>query len=266
MAARRGHEVARMPIALATSEKWSQLSPDDSELIPELKKLDVDARPVVWSDAVVDWRAFDLVVIRSCWDYHLRADEFSAWIDRLARERVRMFNPPEVLRWNMHKSYLLDLAAKGVRIPRTRFERDVIVKPAVSASAHQTHLLRGDVIVQEFVHEIVDDGEWSLVFFDRHFSHAVRKAPKSGDFRVQEELGGSVTPITPGPPMIDEAQRILGHVDGELLYARVDVVNRPAGVTLMELELLEPTLFLSTDLAATRRFAEAIARRSKSPA
>jgi hypothetical protein len=107
----------------------------------------------------------------------------------------------------MHKSYLLDLASKGVRIPRTRFEHDVIVKPAVSASAHQMHLLRGDVIVQEFVHEIVDDGEWSLVFFDRRFSHAVKKSPKSGDFRVQEEHGGSSLPMTPSRTMIDEALR-----------------------------------------------------------
>jgi glutathione synthase/RimK-type ligase-like ATP-grasp enzyme len=259
VAGRRGDEV----IALATSQEWSALSPDDAPLVPELKKIGLDARPVVWSDASVDWRTFDLVVIRSCWDYHLRVDEFSAWIDRLVRDGVPVFNPPAVLRWNMHKSYLLDLAEKGVRIPRTRFERDVIVKPAVSASAHQTHLLRGDVIVQEFVHEIVDDGEWSLVFIDRRFSHAVKKSPKSGDFRVQEEHGGSSVPMTASRTMIDEAARVISHVDGDLLYARVDVVDRPAGVTLMELELIEPWLYLTSEPGAMRRFAEAIAVRRR---
>ncbi|HEX7419809.1 MAG TPA: hypothetical protein VF505_07970, partial [Thermoanaerobaculia bacterium] len=151
MAGRRVDEV----IALATSQEWSAVSPDDAPLVPELKKIGLAARPVVWSDANVDWRTFDLVVIRSCWDYHLRVDEFSAWIDRLVREGVPVFNPPPVLRWNM------------------------IVKPAVSASASSDASLRGDVIVQEFVHEIVDDGEWSLVFLDRRFSHAVKKSPKS---------------------------------------------------------------------------------------
>ena len=258
MAGRRGDEV----IALATSEKCPALSPDDAELVGELKKLTRDARPVVWSDPAVDWSAFELVVIRSCWDYHLRVEEFSAWIDLLLQEHVPMLNPRDVVRWNMHKSYLLDLAAMGVRIPRTRIERDVIVKPAVSASAHQTHLLRGDVIVQEFVHEIVDDGEWSLVFFDRKFSHAAKKTPKSGDFRVQEEHGGSSTPMIASPAMIAEAERIIACVEGELLYARVDVVDRPAGVTLMELELIEPWLFLMTEPGATQRFAEAIAART----
>lgn len=251
-----------MIVGLATSDKWPALSPDDAPLIPELKKLGVEAAPVIWSDPDIDWRKFDLVVIRSCWDYHLRLDEFSAWIDRMVHDRVRVLNPPAVLRWNMRKSYLLDLAAKGVRIPRTRVERDVIVKPLVSASAHQTHLFRGDVIIQEFVREIVDDGEWSLVFIDRKFSHAAKKTPKPGDFRVQEEHGGSSTPMTATPALIGEAQRILDHVEGDLLYARVDVVNRPAGVTLMELELLEPWLFLTTEPGVMRRFAEAIVARA----
>lgn len=248
-------------IGLATSEKFPALSPDDAELVSELRKLGLDAHPVVWSDPAVDWSSFDLVVIRSCWDYHLRVTEFSAWIDLLVGERVDLFNPPDVVRWNMHKSYLLDLAADGVRIPRTRIERDVIVKPAVSASAHQTHLLRGDVIVQEFVPEVIHDGEWSLVFFDRQFSHATKKTPKSGDFRVQEEHGGSSTPMKASQTMIGEAERVIGCVGGDLLYARVDVVDRPAGVTLMELELIEPWLFLTTAPGATRRFAEAIGRR-----
>ena len=116
-------------------------------------------------------------------------------------------------------SYLADLESKGVRIPHTQIIRSagpIIVKPAISASAHSTHLMDGDVMVQEFVREIVDDGEWSLVFFDRVFSHAVKKTPKAGDFRVQEELGGSSIAATPNAALLAEAQRIVDLVAGEL--------------------------------------------------
>jgi hypothetical protein len=176
---------------------------------------------------------------------------------------VRLFNPPSALRWNMHKSYLFDLEAKGVRIPRTQIVRNqdrVVVKPAISASAFATHVMSGDLIVQEFVEEIVRDGEWSFLFFNRRFSHAVNKMPASGDSRVQEELGGIVRLATPPAEMMEESQRILDLVAGDLLYARVDVVDRPAGITLMELELLEPSLFLMTEPGATRRFVRAIGR------
>ena len=252
-----------MRVALATSEQWPQLSQDDAGLASALRDTGVDARPVVWSDASVDWRAFDAVIVRSCWDYHLRPDAFAEWIDALP---VPLFNPPRVIRWNMHKSYLLDLASKGIRIPRTEIARDVIVKPAISASAHNTHLMRGEVIVQEFVEEIVSDGEWSIVFFDRRFSHAVKKVPKQGDFRVQEELGGSVLTLAPPAHVVAEAARIISEVEGELLYARVDVVDRSKGVTLMELELVEPVLFLKSAPDLTRRFAEAIANQTRSRA
>ena len=250
-----------MKVAFATSENWGRLSPDDGDLVATMREMGIDSAPVVWSDPAVDWRAYDAVVVRSCWDYHLRVDEFTGWIERLERERVRIFNPPDVLRWNMHKSYLLDLASRGVRIPRTQIVRDVIVKPAISASAHNTHWMRGEVIVQEFVDEIVRDGEWSVIFIDRRFSHAVKKVPKAGDFRVQEELGGTVHAIAAPQHVIDAAARIAGEVEGDLLYARVDVVDRPQGVTLMELELIEPWLFLKTAPELTRRFCDAIARR-----
>jgi glutathione synthase/RimK-type ligase-like ATP-grasp enzyme len=247
-----------MKVALATSENFPSLSPDDGELAAELGALGVNAAPVIWSDASIDWSSFDAVIIRSCWDYHLRPDEFARWIESLP---VPVFNPREVIRWNMHKSYLFDLASRGVLIPRTEIRRDVIVKPAVSASAHNTHLLRGEVIVQEFVEEIIRDGEWSIVFFDRRFSHSAKKVPKAGDFRVQEEHGGTSLPVPAPQHVIDAAANIISKIEGDLLYARVDVVDRPQGVTLMELELIEPWLFLTLIPGMTRRFAEAIVKR-----
>lgn len=271
-------------MGLATSEKWPQLSPDDLGLAPALAGLGIETAPAVWSDRSVDWNRFDLVVIRSCWDYHFRIQEFLGWLDGLP---VPVANSAEVVRWNAHKGYLLELEKKGIRIPPTQLVRKgsrpeelssghVIVKPAISASANETHrfahaadamgdlerlAVAGDVIVQEFVDEVISYGEWSLMFFDREFSHAVKKAPKAGDFRVQQELGGSALPADPPAVVVEAAQRALSAVEDDLLYARVDLVERPGGVVLMELELIEPTLFFGTSEGSSERFARAVLRK-----
>ena len=271
-------------MGLATSEKWPQLSPDDLGLAPALAGVGIDAAPAVWSDRSVDWKQFDLVVIRSCWDYHLRIRDFLGWLEGLG---VPVANSAEVVRWNAHKGYLLELEAKGIRIPATQLVRKssklpqlasghVIIKPAISASANETHRFAdaadamadldrlaaaGDVIVQEFVDEVISDGEWSLMFFDRELSHAVKKAPKAGDFRVQQELGGSALAADPPRRVLEAARRALSAVDDDLLYARVDLVDRPAGVVLMELELIEPSLFFRTSEGSSERFARAVRKR-----
>ena len=266
-ASRACHNLA-VSVALATAEKWPYLSPDDQPLVAELARRGVATSIGAWSDASINWSGFDLVVIRSCWDYHLRRDQFLRWADSIPR----LFNPPPIVRWNSHKSYLLDLARKGVTIPRTELlslpSDVVIVKPAVSASARETHRLEahGEVIVQEYVAEIESAGEWSVVFFDRTFSHAVRKLPKRGDFRVQQELGGSADLATPPRVVVDSCEQILRLIDGDVMYARVDVVERTAGVTLMELELIEPMLFLEAEPRAAVMFADAIERRLQSRA
>jgi glutathione synthase/RimK-type ligase-like ATP-grasp enzyme len=271
-------------VALATSEKWRNLSPDDHQLIPEMARVGIEAVPAVWTDPAENWKSFDLVVIRSCWDYHRRIGDFLAWLDGVA---PRVANPAEVVRWNAHKGYLLELESKGVQIPSTKLvakgtrppalpDGHVIIKPAISASANETHrfssaadatadldrLVRaGDVIIQEFVDEVITDGEWSLMFFDRELSHAVKKAPKAGDFRVQQELGGSAATATPPPGVLDAARRALAAVDDDLLYARVDLVDRPGGAVLMELELIEPTLFFLLSEGSSARFAAAVRKR-----
>lgn len=272
-----------MRVALATSARWPELAPEDSSLIPELTERGIEARAVVWSDPSVDWSGFDRVVIRSCWDYHRRIDEFLKWIDRVPSLR----NPAPVVRWNSHKSYLMALEETGVQIPHTillaKGTRDdgldmtgrVILKPAISASAYETHLFASldaarseiarlvtghDVVVQEFVPEVVEKGEWSLMFFDRHFSHAVLKAPRTGDFRVQNEHGGSALPARPSSDLLRTAAGALNAVEGDLSYARVDLVETARGALLMELELIEPSLFLTSDGDATRRFVDAVMR------
>jgi len=262
-----------MLIALVTWRGLPELAADDRLLQQALLRRGVDARAVVWDDATVDWSAFDAIVVRSTWDYHKRVDEFRAWLDRM--DGLPLWNPAELLRRNIHKSYLLELEARGVNIVPTILVRrgepmpalpweDVIVKPAVSATAYG--IVRGvalsnwasdcDVLVQPFVPEIVDDGELSFIFLGRAFSHAVLKRPRGGDFRVQNDFGGSATRIDPPRDLIAQAERIVTTLGERWLYARVDCIVRDGQLVLMELEATEPSLFL--DEAAAERFADAL--------
>lgn len=278
-----------MRVALATYSKLPELNDDDRLLIQALAERGVDAVPAVWDSASVHWEDFQGVLVRSCWDYHLRLDEFLRWI---ARIEAAVWNPAPVLRWNSHKRYLRDLAARNVPVVATRWlERgdavdlaqllqtagwgEAVVKPAVSASAHGTWrtslaaaradqprleqiLQGGDVLVQAFMPEVRDAGEWSLLFFAGRFSHAVLKRPGAGDYRVQWEFGGSADACTPTRELIADAARALAAVPEAPLYARVDGVAREGRLVLMELELIEPHLFLGWSAGAADRLATAL--------
>ena len=289
-------------IALATYAALPALAPDEHPLVAELAAIGIRAAPAVWDDPAVAWGDFDGVVIRSCWDYHLRIDEFFVWIDRVAALGARVWNPPRMLRWNSRKTYLHDLAAGGIRtVPTLWLAGDgarrstlslekiledtgwhhAVVKPVVSASAHETWRLSRDearvnrtihdarlrtlvaghgAMVQPFVPEIATDGEWSLLFFGGEFSHVVQKRAAHGDFRVQREFGGTFETMSrPTPRVLDQAERALRAAPGNSLYARVDGVIIDGDFVVTELELLEPSLFLDGDPAAPRRFAAAIA-------
>jgi glutathione synthase/RimK-type ligase-like ATP-grasp enzyme len=159
--------------------------------------------------------------------------------------------------------------------------RDVVIKPTVSASAHETWLVRGTptdedearyrrlvddraVLVQRFIPQVVGEGEWSFVFVDGAFSHAVLKRPADGDFRVQREHGGSAEARTPTPTLLEDARAVLARLPHATLYARVDGCALAGRLLLMELELIEPSLFLALDDRAAGRLAEAIVRRVSS--
>ena len=212
-------------LALATSAKVPGLTDDDRLLALALASEGMRAEPAVWNDPHVDWRRFAGVVIRSTWDYHLQHSAFLAWLDRLDGSGVPVFNAPVLVTWNSEKTYLRDLAAHSVPIVPTRWlERgdrcslgeilretgwaDVVVKPAISASAHDTWrasapcsaaeemklermIGNGRVLVQPFLGEVQSEGEWSLLFFGGCYSHSVIKRPHRGDFRVQREHGGT---------------------------------------------------------------------------
>jgi glutathione synthase/RimK-type ligase-like ATP-grasp enzyme len=218
--------------------------------------------------------AFDLVLPLVAWGYHVDYTRWLGLLDRAEREGWTMINPPALLRWNGDKAYLTELAEHGVStVPtltfeaccdadleeaRRKFGSDwLVIKPPISASAMGTHRLgpreglpedsRGrSMIIQPLIEEIEKTGEFSLMLFDGEFSHAVVKRPKAGDFRVQKYHGGVTLPC-PVPPegSINLAQAALAAAPVPATYARVDIVSDDQGVLrIMELELIEPSLFL----------------------
>jgi glutathione synthase/RimK-type ligase-like ATP-grasp enzyme len=284
-----------MTIALATSAALPGLASDDRLLLRALRARGLAAEPVVWEDRLFDWTAVTLCVIRSAWDYAYRLPEFLGWVHRLA-EAVPLWNPAPVIVWNTHKQYLVDLAARGVPTVPTRVLaagshrlladvleetgwEDVVLKAAVaqtgrylmrvdvaSRDAGQRHLDRllrsEDMLVQPFQPGVTREGETSLVFLDGMFSHAVRKRPAHGDFRVHDDFDGTVEQVAPDEAQLAIACEAVRALDHPLLYARVDLVPGTDGPVVMELELVEPDLFLRTADGAAERMAEAVAARA----
>lgn len=281
-------------VALATCREFGQLDADDRLVIPALAERGVRAEPAVWDDPTVDWAGYDLVVIRSTWDYIDRRDDFLAW----AGSVPNLVNGPEVLRWNTDKRYLHELAQAGVPVVPTEWldpgddvilptVGEYVIKPAISAGSrdtgrfdlsHPTHrelavehahdlLRRGaTAMVQPYLDSIDTVGETALLFMAGQYSHAIRKAPLlagpdtavEGLFRVEK-----ITPRQASRVELDTAEAVLAAVPGkascELLYARVDLIPDADGTpVLLELELAEPSLFLAHDDRAAGRFAAAI--------
>lgn len=281
-----------MNIAFVTSAALRELTPDDRIASAELERRHARVTAAVWNDRAVNWPEFDAIVVRSTWDYHHNASAFRRWIDELEATGARVWNPPSVLRWNMEKTYLRDLAQMDVPVVPTEWldkgatpdlggllaERgwtEAVVKPVISAGATRTwrvshataltvdaelaeSLGAGDVMVQPFVPEIQTRGEWSLMFIDGAFSHAVRKIPTGGDFRVQTQFGGSAITDEPSSEILRAAQRVLDAAPSPWLYVRVDGIETDAGFLLLELEMLEPSLFFSHTSTGAQRFADAI--------
>jgi glutathione synthase/RimK-type ligase-like ATP-grasp enzyme len=288
-------------IAVATSAESPGINPDDELLVRYLAESGVAAHPVLWNDGAVDWSAFDAVLIRTTWDYHEQYTRFLGWLAHLDQLGVPMINPNPMLRWNSDKRYLLELPPLGISIIPTQIAhagelravlapmrgRTVVVKPTVSGSAWNT--VRGvagtedfertmaklpqhlDYLVQPFVPEVAQEGEWSLLFFGGQYSHAVCKRPKDDDYRVQREFGGSVNLTTPPSEALAEARHALAAVAamserrnfGRISYARIDGVRSGGQFLIMEIELIEPFLFLGDVPEASRSFAAAIVRELK---
>jgi len=211
-------------VAFVTEQRFPALVEDDLQVVEPLRACGITIEGAVWDDPAVRWTDYDAVVMRSTWDYYLKSEAFFAWLDALEAQHVPLWNPLHIVRWNADKSYLLDLKKRGVTIVdsvliprggaanltdvlREQGWTEAIYKPTISAGAHKTArftqataaavqaefdaLLKDSAaLIQPFVAEIASKGEWSLLFFDKQYSHTVLKTPQSGDFRVQEHLGG----------------------------------------------------------------------------
>jgi glutathione synthase/RimK-type ligase-like ATP-grasp enzyme len=281
-------------LALITFGGLPQGAESERLMLPYLAAAGIETQVVDWRSAGADFSQFDLVVLRSCWDYHLSGNEFTEWLRRTARE-VPILNDPETVLWNLNKFYLGEMPAMGIEIAPTVFVnggsiapsawREIrnwkksVVKPAVSASAHKTWRFDGPALpqedelksrmegepflIQQFIPEIQAHGEISFIYIDGAYSHAVLKRPAADDFRVQQEHGGSAELFHPLPALLAQANQIAAAVPQvrESLYCRIDAVARDIKLVLMELELIEPELFLGLAEGAAERFAKAIVRR-----
>lgn len=254
-----------------------------------LAKEGVASRSEAWTDHVESGArltAAPLVLPLVAWGYHRDHPRWIAACAAWARDGVRMVNPPGVLSWNSDKSYLDRLAGRGVPIPPTiwadaptqadvgaafdRFGTDeLVVKPRVSGGAWKTLRLsrgqtltgapEGPALIQPYLPSIETEGETSLLFFDRRFSHAVRKTPVPGEFRIQVQFGGRYESVTPAPEALALAETVLRNIDEDLLYARIDMTrDADGGWLLMEAELIEPDLYLAQAPDAGAAFARAI--------
>ena len=270
------------PADEAFQSRWRDPFADKSSRL-EAAGLTVEGRS--WVDGE-DLESFDLVLPLLCWGYHRDVPGWRAATAGWEARGLPVLNPPSVLRWNSDKAYLGHLAAGGAPVVPTRFVHRVtehaladaarefgtarlIAKPTISASAWQTIAWSpgepieegpaGAALIQPFLPTIFDEGEVSLIFIGGRFTHAIRKQPRAGDFRVQPEWGGLITPLAPAPDEFAAAERILAAVEEELLYARIDLARDLSGApALMELELVEPDLYFQHDPGGGAAFVEAV--------
>ncbi len=250
---------------------------------------------VSWHRRDVNWDDYEAVIVRSTWDYQQHAEAFLSTLKEIEQSSARLENPLTLQQWNLHKTYLKDLQAQGVRVVPTlwldafdentiesqftRWETDnLIVKPTLSANADDTFKLsrsqlklQSDVLtrlfdnrslmVQPFLDVIIREGEYSLFYFNGAYSHAILKRPAAGDFRVQEEHGGELATVQPSPDMLKTAEQVLKAMPDSSLYARVDLIRFNNEWAVMELELIEPSLYFTLDAQSPRRFVEAFKAR-----
>ena len=279
----------RPRIAIATCAGYADFKADDELLRKALEERDCEARAVVWDEDGIDWEGFDLCLVRSTWDYHEKHHGFLAWTRRVEAAGA-LRNPADLIAWNSEKTYLRELAEGGVRtVPTVWVDRDddtdleqilaaegwgeAVVKPAVDLGARNLHRVgigedspaldlamrqSGEAMVQPFLLSLEDQGELSLIYIADELTHAVRKRPARGDFRVQSIWGGTVERTDPEPRERKLAEQALQQLDEPPLYARVDLVtdldHKPC---LIELELIEPNLYLTTHPPVAETLADA---------
>lgn len=280
-----------LSVALVTARDVpAEKKPDDRLLAEAFTADGWQATELAWDAPQVDWSDFSLVVLRSTWDYHLRLNEFRDWLEAREADGSQLCNSTQLVKWNLHKSYLVELSRNEVNTVPTRvvlrnehvdpnlpFSHNgaVVAKPAVSATAWQTRCLDWpphesnlawlnaaladrDMLLQPKLEEIQTFGELSFMFFAGEFSHAVHKRARAGEFRVQADFGGSESPYPASDREVAEAAAMLAALPSTPVYARVDAAPVDGRLMLMEMELIEPQLFLGMNKNACTKLVQAL--------
>jgi glutathione synthase/RimK-type ligase-like ATP-grasp enzyme len=282
-------------IALVRSRAPDRAGTADDPLAEALAARGVEVSRPCWDDPEVDWERADLALVRTTWDYAERREEFLAWVEGVGA-LVEVLNPPQVLRWNTHKSYLLELEERGAPVVPTawlgrgdrvevaevlqaRGWRRAVAKPAIgvggrglvrvdagrpqaSAEDVRTLLDTGDVLVQPYLDTVEVGGELSVVVADGEVTHAVRKRPRPGEYRVQQERGATYERVEVDADTAALARWVVEATGHQLLLARVDLIEDEVGaLQLVELEATEPDLYLHLASDGVERIADAVLRR-----
>jgi len=265
---------------------------EDAILVRALEQRGVQVERVAWDDPAFDWTSAACAVFRATWDYFHRIEEFRRFLD-VVKDKTELINPYATVKWNMDKRYLQDMFTLGVNIPETVFlekgdhrslraimaERKwnkVVIKPAISGAARHTYLVdelncteheeifkalvsEELMLVQRFQPDVVATGEWTFVVIDGRYSHSILKKAKSGDFRVQDDFGGTVHDHVATQEEIRFAEQTMALIKPLPAYGRVDVIRDVNGqMALQELELIEPELWFRNNPKAADHLAECI--------
>jgi glutathione synthase/RimK-type ligase-like ATP-grasp enzyme len=281
-----------MKIALATCAGRADAAIADAPLLAALQALNIVAEACIWNDTTVLWHSYDAIIIRTTWDWYVDVEAFANWLDRV-QMCTRLLNAPHTLAWGLDKCFLLDLAASNVAVVPTlalaipdtaQVKRwathhgydELVLKPSLSAGSvgvvralasdieaalHTDWPQQGMRLVQPYLRTIETRGELSLIFIDGLFSHAVRKTPKDGEFRIQQLFGGSYVQVEPDADAQALASAAVAAIPADPLIARIDMLHDGSIYRVIEAEVIEPDLYFGVVPEAASRLAQAIAQR-----
>jgi glutathione synthase/RimK-type ligase-like ATP-grasp enzyme len=285
-------------IAFLTMDSLENFECYDHLLVRPFNQSGWEVEGISWCKENVNWNDYESVIVRSTWDYQNNHKKFLMVLENINNSSATLFNDFKTIKWNMNKTYLQDIQERGINIVPTIWEKnftveklkkyfavlstdEIIIKPNISANADNTYLLKEggienfapilssvfksiNYMVQPFMKNIIREGEYSLFYFDGKYSHTILKTPKEDDFRVQEEHGGRLKLINADLQQQKIAQNIISKLDPIPLYARVDLVrDHKDSFALMELELIEPSLYFQLDQESTQRFVMAFNKMMK---
>ena len=275
---------------LKTNNYISNVLREDEWVINALKEKNLSVVKKDWNDSIFDWETTRSILFRSTWDYFDKFELFKKWFNK-TKNKCLMINSTETIEWNIDKHYLLDLQEHQIPIPNSEFIKrgssidlsllmqkknwnEIVVKPTISGAAKNTYRLKEeeiiqfgptwekliykeDFIVQEFQNNVITEGEVAMIVIGGKFTHAVLKKAKEGDFRVQDDFGGSIAIYNPSEEMVKLAEKCTRILTPIPSYARVDIIwDNLMELAVSELELIEPELWFRLNPNAAQKLAQ----------